>query len=98
MKNTILDYNHEYEQILGSQEAKLIKKTGYHEESLRSEYKETLDLYMKTSVKSFPENIEFKPWQLSILEEVEIPTERKIIRVLAESGAEEKTLLQNYIE
>ena len=36
-------------------------KKGIHVESLRSEYKEALDLNMKTSVKSFPENIEFKP-------------------------------------
>ena len=46
----------------------------------------------------FPENIEFKPLQLSILEEVEIPTERKIIWVVGKSYGEGKTWLQNYIE
>ena len=49
-------------------------------------FKEALNLYMKTSVKTFPENIEFKPCQISILEEVEIPTERKLIWVVGKSG------------
>ena len=49
-------------------------------------------------MESFPDNIEFKPWQLSILEEVEIPTKRKIIWVLGKSCGEGKTWLQNYIE
>ena len=57
-----------------------------------------LDLYMKTSVELFPENIDFKPWQISILEEVEIPTERKMIWAVGKSGAEGKTCLQNYIK
>ena len=47
---------------------------------------------------SFPDNTEFKPWQISILEEVEIPTKRKIIWVLGKSCGEGKTWLQNYIE
>ena len=55
-------------------------------------------MYLKKSVESFPENIEFKPWQLSILEEVEIPTKRKIIWIVGKSCGEGKTWLQNYIE
>ena len=43
---------------------------------------------------SFPDNIEFKPWQISILEEVEIPTEKKVIWVVGKSCSE---WLQNYI-
>ena len=49
-------------------------------------------------INSFPENIEFKPWQLSILEEVEIPTERKMIWVVGKSCGDGKTWLQNYIK
>ena len=49
-------------------------------------------------MESFPENIEFKPWQISILEEVELPTKRKIIWVVKKSYGEGKTWLQNYIE
>ena len=53
---------------------------------------------MKKSVNSFPESIEFKPWQISILEEVEIPKERKIVQVVGKSCGESKTWLQNYIK
>ena len=45
-------------------------KNGYHQESLRSECK---------CVKSFPENFVLKPRQISVLEEMKIPTERKKI-------------------
>ena len=71
---------------------------GVRQQSLRSEYKEALDFYMNDSVNSFSENIEFKPWQISILEEVEIPTERKIIWVVGKSCGEGKTWLQNYYQ
>ena len=77
---------------------KLITKNGYHQESLRSEYKEALDLHLKKCVNSFPENLVFKPWQISLLEEVKIPTERKIIWVVGKSCGEGKTWLQNYIK
>ena len=77
---------------------KLIHKNGYHPDSLISEYKEALDLNLKKSVELFPENNEFKPWQISILEEVEIPTKRKIIWPVGKSCGEDKTWLQNYIQ
>ena len=70
---------HEYEQILelGKAIHEIINNYGVHQQSLRPEFfKEALDLYMKTSVESFPENIEFKPWQMSIQEEVEIPQKK----------------------
>ena len=82
---------------LGSQVSKLIHKNGYHPDSLTPEYKEALDPQLKKRMESFPENIEFKPWQLSILEEVDIPTKRKIIWVVGKSCGEGKTWLQNYI-
>ena len=81
VKNIILYHNHEHKQKLelGKKIYEIINNHEVDLDSLRSEYKEALDLYMKKSVKSFPENIEFKPLQLSILEEIEIPTERKNI-------------------
>ena len=63
---------------LGAKVAKLIDENGYHPDSNRTEYKEALDLHLKKRVmNSFLENIEFRPWQISILKEVEIPTKRK---------------------
>ena len=92
------DYEYKQKCKLGFKVEKLINKNGIHQESLRSEYKEALDLHLKKSVKSFPENIELKPWQISLLEEVKIPTERKVIWVVGKSCGEGKTWLQNYIK
>ena len=91
------DYEYKKKCKLGAKVEKLITKNGYHQESLRSEYKEALDLHLKKCVNSFPENLVFKPWQISLLEEVKIPTERKIIWVVGKSCGEGKTWLQNYI-
>ena len=100
LKNNNLYDNHEYEQKLelGKAIHEIVINDEVDLDSLTPEYKEALVLYMKKSVKLFPENIEFKPWQLSILEEVEIPTERKIIWVVGKSCGEGKTWLQNYIK
>ena len=70
------DYHYTNKPKLEAKVVKLIKENGYHPHSLRSEYKEALDLHLKKRVESFPENIEFKPWQISILEMVEIPTKK----------------------
>ena len=92
------DYHYTKKRKLGAKVAKLIHENGYHPDSLRSKYKEALDLHLKKRVmNSFPENIEFKPWQISLLEEVKMPTERKIIWVVGKSCGEGKTWLQNYI-
>ena len=56
------DYHYTKKPKLGAKVAKLIKENGYHPDSLRSEYKEALDLHLKKRMmNSFPENIEFKP-------------------------------------
>ena len=84
LENSIVNDDHEYEQKFELRKAihEIVIKRGVCQQSLRPERKEALDLYMKESVKLFPENIELKPWQISVLEEVEIPTERKIIWVV----------------
>ena len=100
VRNTILYDTHEHKMKLelGETVHEIIRNDEVDLDSLRPEYKEALDLYLKKSVESFPENIEFKPWQISVLEEVKIPTKRKIIWVVGKSCGEGKTWLQNYIE
>ena len=100
LRNTVLYHNHEHKRKLklGKALHKIVINDEVDEDSLIPEHKEAFDLYLKKSVDSFPENVEFKPWQLSILEEVEIPTKRKIIWVVGKSCGEGKTWLQNYIE
>ena len=100
VRNTILYDTHEHKMKLelGETVHEIIRNDEVDLDSLRPEYKEALDLYLKKSMESFPENIEFKPWQISVLEEVKIPTKRKIIWVVGKSCGEGKTWLQNYIE
>ena len=100
LEKTLVYHDNKYakKRKLGAKLAKLIKKNGIHPDSLIPEHKEALHLHLKKRVmNSFPDNIEFKPWQISILEEVEIPTERKVIWVVGKSCGEGKTWLQNYI-
>ena len=63
LKNTILYDNHEYEQKLelGKAIHEIVINHEVLQHSLRPEYKEVLDLYMKESVKSFPKKI----WNLN---------------------------------
>ena len=46
---------------LGAKVEKLMIENGYHQESLRSEYKEALDRHLKKCVKSFPEILYSNP-------------------------------------
>ena len=68
VRNTILYDTHEHKMKLelGETVHEIIRNDEVDLDSLRPEYKEALDLYLKKSVESFPENIEFKPWQISI--------------------------------
>ena len=70
-KILVLD-NYEYikKRKLGKKIYEIINNRKVDEDSLRPGSKEALDLYLKKSVESFPDNIEFIPWQLSILEEI----------------------------
>ena len=54
------DYKYTKKHKLGSQVKTLINKNGYNQDSLRSEYKEALDLHLKKSLNSFPKNVECK--------------------------------------
>ena len=70
LENSIVNDNHEYEEKfeLGKDIHEIVLRRGVRQQSLRPECKEALDLYMKECVKLFPENIELKPWQISVVE------------------------------
>ena len=61
LRNTILYYKHEYnwKLALGKAVHKIVINDEVDEDELLPEHKEALDLYLKKSVESFPENIEF---------------------------------------
>ena len=73
MENSILNDDHEYEQKfeLGRAIHEIVNKRGVHQQSLRLERKEPLDLYMKESVESFPVNVGLKPWQNELMKYIQ---------------------------
>ena len=66
------------------------------QQSLRSEYREALDLYMKESVESFPANVKLKPWQNELMKYIQ-PHDREIIWVVGKDGNEGKVGSKNML-
>ena len=52
--------------------------------------KEQVDLYLKTSVESFPTDVELKPWQNELMKYIK-PHDREIIWVVGKNGNEGKS-------
>ena len=67
------------------------------EESLRKEYKEAKELYIKHKRNIDLENAILRPWQESLLQFIK-PTNRDVIWVIGKKGNEGKTWFQDYME
>ena len=61
----VLYYNHEYKRKLelGKALHKIVINDEVDEDELLAEHKEALDLHLKKSMETIPNNIEFKPLQ-----------------------------------
>ena len=67
------------------------------EESLRKEYKEAKELYIKHKRNIDLENVILRPWQESLLQNIK-PTNRDVIWVIGKKGNEGKSWFQDYME
>ena len=67
------------------------------EESLRREYKDAKELYIKHKRNIDLENVILRPWQKSLLQFIK-PTNRDVIWVIGKKGNEGKTWFQDYME
>ena len=67
------------------------------EESLRKEFKEAKELYIKHKRNIDLENVILRPWQESLLQYIK-PTNRDVIWVIGKKGNEGKTWFQDYME
>ena len=65
LRNTILYHKHEYKRKLelGKAVHKIVINDEVDEDELLPEHKEALDLHLKKSMETIPNNIELKPWQ-----------------------------------
>ena len=67
------------------------------EESLRNEYKEAKELYIKHKKNIDLENVILRPWQKALLEYIK-PSTREVIWVIGKQGNEGKSWFQEYME
>ena len=67
------------------------------EESLRREYKEAKDLYIKHKKNIDLDNVILRPWQKALLEYIK-PSTREVIWVIGKHGNEGKSWFQEYME
>ena len=67
------------------------------EESLRKEYKEAKELYIKHKRNIDLENVILRPWQENLLQYIK-PTNRDVIWVIGKKGNEGKSWFQDYME
>ena len=99
LRNTILYYNHEYKRKLelGKAVHKIVINDEVVEDELLPEHKEALDLHLKKSMETFPNNIELKPWQNELMKYIQ-PHDREIIWVFGKDGDEGKNWFQKYVK
>ena len=74
-----------------------IKEHEISEESLRRDYKEAKELYIKHKKNVDLDNVILRPWQESLLQYIK-PTNREIIWVIGRKGNEGKTWFQDNME
>ena len=67
------------------------------EESLRKEYKEAKELYIKHKKNIDLDNVVLRPWQEALLNHIK-PTDREVIWVIGRKGNEGKSWFQEYME
>jgi hypothetical protein len=67
------------------------------EESLRREYKEAKELYIKHKKNIDLDNVVLRPWQEALLNHIK-PTNREVIWVIGRKGNEGKSWFQEYME
>jgi len=67
------------------------------EESLRKEYKEAKELYIKHKKNIDLDNVILRPWQKALLEYIK-PSTREVIWVIGKHGNEGKSWFQEYME
>ena len=67
------------------------------EEALPYNYKRALELYMKQGDGFIYKDVELKPWQRELMEQINTPSDRHIIWVVGKACGEGKTWFQKYV-
>ena len=91
------DEEYKYKVERGKQIYEEVGKYGIKEESLCSEYKELLEMYMKQRKNIDVDNVILRCWQESLLQYLK-PSNREVIWVIGRRGNEGKSWFQEFLE
>ena len=89
------DVEYKYNVARGKNIYDEVNKYGIKEESLCSEYKELLDMYMKQRNMIDIDNVILRSWQTALLEYM-VPTNREVILIVRMKGNEGKSWFQEF--
>ena len=95
----LLEKEEEFQKLIekGKEVYEILGKGKVSETSLPKNMKEALNMYIMQDETFENKDAELKPWQAELLEEINNPTDRKIIWVVGKSCGEGKSWLQKYI-
>jgi len=76
----------------------ILEKGNAREESLSKSNREVLNLYRKQMSTRNMCNIELRPWQQQLMDNLSTPSDREVIWIMGQKGNEGKTWFQEYLE
>ena len=83
---------------LGAMIYQILGEDNIEQDSLRTVYKEALDLFVKQKQCIDQQNVILRPWQEDLMKYIENPTYREVIWVQGANGCEGKSWFQEYVE
>merc|ERR1711895_3382 len=100
LENKIMNDAYEYRRKLelGRKVKEIALKNDIPAASLSKDNKEALELFENRGQEKGIEAVEWRPWQMDILEYVNNPTKRRIIWIVGKNGNEGKNFFQDKIE
>ena len=76
----------------------VLEKGSVQEDSLSKDNREVLKIYRKQMSRRNLSNVELRPWQQQLMDNISTPSDREIIWIIGRKGNEGKTWFQEYIE
>ena len=100
VRKVILLKTEEYKQkiALGKTVYKVLGEGEGEEEALPNDYKRALELYMRQGNDFIYKDVELKPWQRELMEQINTPSDRYSIWIVGAACGEGKTWFQKYVK
>ena len=76
----------------------VLEKGSVQEDSLSKDNREVLKIYRKQMSRRNLSNVELRPWQQQLIDNISRPSDREIIWIIGLKGNEGKTWFQEYLE